>query len=473
MTTESDNLSLPYIMPAQAQKHVTHNEAIRMLDGLVQIQLESLDADTPPQEPASGERHAIGSNPDGAWTGHPGKLAVWQDGAWAFLTPKPGWLAHDLTGNRIVVHDGTDWTDAIPVPTELQNLELAGIGGTADAQNRLVVASPATLLTHDGNGHQLKINKNTSVDTASLLFQTNWSGRAEFGLTGDDDWHVKVSADGTVWQEALTIDRNTGSANFPNGIIHPQSGALLRNQIFTPGGSNVSTIWRFDEPRTGFPRIATIDSLSGDTITLLDAPLHGANSGQNGPVADKMFFTGVMEGLSFLRLWNISKSPAQACWIMAAPNGSDLVVTDSTHINTWLAGETVQLGEPDLNAQRVVAVDISQFLELHTGSVFRQAGLSMNAGISASGAGGWYAHIAATPDASGGSFSNMTSASPDHDTGFASGSGAGGGFINGFLQVGTTVQSPVSNSNLVFVREYDDGSGALRIGALTVAGVWA
>lgn len=28
----SPNLQLPYIMPSQAQKHVTHNEALRTLD---------------------------------------------------------------------------------------------------------------------------------------------------------------------------------------------------------------------------------------------------------------------------------------------------------------------------------------------------------------------------------------------------------------------------------------------------------
>ena len=34
---ETPNLELPYIVAAQAQKHVTHNEAIRALDAIVQI----------------------------------------------------------------------------------------------------------------------------------------------------------------------------------------------------------------------------------------------------------------------------------------------------------------------------------------------------------------------------------------------------------------------------------------------------
>ena len=38
----SANLQLPYIMPSQAQKHVTHNEAVRTLDALVQLVCESV-----------------------------------------------------------------------------------------------------------------------------------------------------------------------------------------------------------------------------------------------------------------------------------------------------------------------------------------------------------------------------------------------------------------------------------------------
>jgi hypothetical protein len=33
----TDILSLPFIMPSQAQKHVTHNEALKTLDAVVQL----------------------------------------------------------------------------------------------------------------------------------------------------------------------------------------------------------------------------------------------------------------------------------------------------------------------------------------------------------------------------------------------------------------------------------------------------
>ncbi|MDC0929674.1 hypothetical protein OAS03_02640 [Planktomarina temperata] len=37
MSTVSPNLSLHYIQQNQAQKHVTHNEGMRLLDGVVQL----------------------------------------------------------------------------------------------------------------------------------------------------------------------------------------------------------------------------------------------------------------------------------------------------------------------------------------------------------------------------------------------------------------------------------------------------
>src|SRR6185312_3131285 len=81
----------------------------------------------------------------------------------------------------------------------------------ADATNKLTVASAAILFNNIGAGVQAKLNKNATGDTASLLYQTNFSGRAEVGLTGDDNFHFKVSPDGSTFYEAVILNRNTGS----------------------------------------------------------------------------------------------------------------------------------------------------------------------------------------------------------------------------------------------------------------------
>lgn len=188
-------LSLPYLMPSQAQKHVTHNEALQMLDALVQLRVAAFDAETPPADPAPGDTWALGATPTGAWAGQAGRLAIWQGEGWLFLAPQPGWRAWGLAEEELRHWDGSAWRQ----PPHL------GLNTSADASNRLAVAAPATLLTHDGAGHQLKINKAAAPDTGALLFQSGWSGRAEMGLLGDDDFSIKVSSDGSSWTEALRI----------------------------------------------------------------------------------------------------------------------------------------------------------------------------------------------------------------------------------------------------------------------------
>jgi len=97
-------------------------------------------------------------------------------------------------------------------------MESVGVGTSGDTTNKLAVASDASLFTHGGAGHQLKINKLDTSQTASVLFQTNYSGRAEFGTTGDDNWHVKTSADANTWHDAIVADAETGAVSFPSGM---------------------------------------------------------------------------------------------------------------------------------------------------------------------------------------------------------------------------------------------------------------
>ena len=76
----SDRLDLPYLMLAQAQKHVTHNEALHHLDLVVQLVLEETERDTPPTDPGAGDIYAIGASPSGEWAGQggaAGRLERW------------------------------------------------------------------------------------------------------------------------------------------------------------------------------------------------------------------------------------------------------------------------------------------------------------------------------------------------------------------------------------------------------------
>ena len=54
--SNSTHLQLPYIEAAQAQKHVTHNEAIRKLDAIVMLSVLDRDLATPPGSPSRQRR---------------------------------------------------------------------------------------------------------------------------------------------------------------------------------------------------------------------------------------------------------------------------------------------------------------------------------------------------------------------------------------------------------------------------------
>lgn len=239
MTETSSRLSLPYIQPSQAQKHVTHNEAVSLLDAVVQLSVISRTTAAPPGSPAVTARYVVAPGASGAWAGQAGRLAAWAEGGWSFLVPRRGWIAWVEDEEALIVHDGTGWTLALAASLAGGAITEMGVNMAASPTNRLAVAAAATLLTHAGGGHQVKINKATPADTASLVFQTGFSGRAEMGLAGEDNWSIKVSPDGSSWINALTVNRTTGLAS---GAAVTQSagddtpGRLMKTGDFGLGG---------------------------------------------------------------------------------------------------------------------------------------------------------------------------------------------------------------------------------------------
>ncbi len=212
---------LPLILPSQAQKHVTHNEALTLIDGLFHLVIKKFGETTPPVTAQIDDAFVIGASPTGAWFGQAGNIAFNSDVGWRFLVPRQGIIALNATSAKLVVYDQSTWKalgDAIDVST-------LGINTNADAVNRLAVRSNAALFiatnaSDGGNGDvQIKLSKELASDTASHLFQTAFSGRAEIGLTGDDDFHLKVSSNGATWNEAIKVDKTTALVTLTNNSI--------------------------------------------------------------------------------------------------------------------------------------------------------------------------------------------------------------------------------------------------------------
>lgn len=217
------NLSLPLIEAAQSQKHVPHNEALFLLDALNQLSVGKRNVTIPPASPIEGDRLLVGANATGAFAGKSGTIATYLAGAWTFLTPRAGWRCYIVDEMRLAIYTGSEWVDATSLVRDLQNLTRLGVGTTADATTPLAMKLNAALFTAKGEGEngsgdlRFTLNKDSSAKTVSQLYQSNYGGRAETGLTGDDNFHIKVSADGGTWREALILDAASGAVSFPSG----------------------------------------------------------------------------------------------------------------------------------------------------------------------------------------------------------------------------------------------------------------
>ena len=144
----------------------------------------------------------MGDTPQGIFIGKALHIAAFQDGAWTFLSPNIGWRSYVQDVAAFLVFDGTDW-QTLNDDSGSESAAKFGVNTTADDINRLSVKSQASLLDSDGAGHQVKINKTSSSDTASLLFQSGYTGQAEIGLTGDQNLHFKTSSDGQNFRDVL------------------------------------------------------------------------------------------------------------------------------------------------------------------------------------------------------------------------------------------------------------------------------
>jgi len=214
---QTNNLKLPYISTTQASPAVTHNEALRTLDSLVQPIVQTRSLSIPPTEPNEGENYIVGPNATLEWAGQDSMIASLQDGAWSFHAPRAGWHVWIADEECHRVFDGADWVLTSP------HVELVGINAVPDGANRLAVAAHASLFSHTGADHQLKIDKSTTNDTASVVFQQGFSSRAEIGLTGTNNLHVRTSANGSDWTDALTARASDGKIAFPSGLASPLS----------------------------------------------------------------------------------------------------------------------------------------------------------------------------------------------------------------------------------------------------------
>lgn len=248
--TNTANLGLPLIQPDQALKHVTHNEALHALDLLCQIQLEQIDATTPPDPADTGKAYALDDTPNGEWSDHGGEIAFYTEAGWRFSTPQTGWLAWNADDQTLYLFEAGAWTPFFARITALNNLTELGLGGAADSYNKLLAKTPSSLFSAEypadgGSGDtRLTLNKAAFANAAVLALQSNWSSRSEFGLMNDDDFTLRLSPDGSAWQTLFKGFAQTGQLEVPQGVAGEMQGVAQKVSILPDSG-------RFAAEKTG------------------------------------------------------------------------------------------------------------------------------------------------------------------------------------------------------------------------------
>ena len=274
---ETTNLKLPLLVPNQSQKEITHNEALVILDNLVNNGVKDKDLTTPPENPSQNDLYIVGVGASGEWEGKDNQLAFYDNG-WRFCQARQGTKYWVNDENCIYVFNMTSWSkfiggegggssgsgeggatslsqlDDVSLNSisqddilkfsngvftnskELNNLTGLGINCECDTDNKLATKSNYVLFDNNGGDSKIKANKSSITQTASHLFQDNYSGRAEFGLIGNDDFSLKVSSDGSEWKEAFVVDKSTGNIDFKGDL--KINNINLDDYITSKTGSN-------------------------------------------------------------------------------------------------------------------------------------------------------------------------------------------------------------------------------------------
>lgn len=199
--SETSKLNLPYVAPAQAQKHVTVNEALARIDAAVQLSAESRTLGTPPLVVVEGESYLIPTGAVNEWDGQDGKVASFLNGGWQYLEPMIGWQLWVEDEVTRLTFDGAQWVE-----------NLIAMSVSKAAMRAEVIEVDFTL---SGGG---------AVQTTGYVIPANTSvlavtGRVLTSLTGTlSDWSLGVDGAETRYGAGLGLS----SGSWLRGITgHP------------------------------------------------------------------------------------------------------------------------------------------------------------------------------------------------------------------------------------------------------------
>jgi hypothetical protein len=213
--TDTPRLGLPAIEAAQAQKHVTHNEALALLDALVQLAVESRALTAPPGSPSEGDCYIPATGASGDWSGWDLQLAAFSGGAWIRIVPKSGMKAWIKAERLTFTYEDGVWRDGVA---------LTANGG------RITLRAKEEELTLSG----------AFVETADAAFIPDRAivlgvaSRTTQAVTGASSYDVGISTEADKFGGSLGIALDSTNV----GVIGPTAFYADTKARVTANGSN-------------------------------------------------------------------------------------------------------------------------------------------------------------------------------------------------------------------------------------------
>ncbi len=234
-------LGLPYVVAAQAQKHIPLNESLARLDALVQLAVESRTVVAQPVSPIGGGVWILPAGATGAaWAGRAaGTLMRFEAGAWEALTSAEGVLAWVTDENQMVVFDGAAWT---PLSATFRSLTAAASPNLATT--RLEILEQEVTLSGASTATSIVIPNRAIVLAVST--------RTTAAITGAGSYNCGVSGEANKFGGTLGVARNSSNV----GVVGPTAYYADTPVVLTAVGGNFVTgkvrvaihLMRFDGP---------------------------------------------------------------------------------------------------------------------------------------------------------------------------------------------------------------------------------
>ena len=174
MSEESTRHAFHYIQSSQAQKHVTHNETVRLMDVLVQMSSISDQIEEPPSDAKEADCYIIPLHAKGPWAGRTDQIACIENDACRYLTPQKGLRIYVETKDCLELFDGRNWKAVVKVI----DTSIRSNGPVTDSQKRFAVKTQTALWsalddTEGGDGGLMQtLNKDSSDCNLGFVFQT-------------------------------------------------------------------------------------------------------------------------------------------------------------------------------------------------------------------------------------------------------------------------------------------------------------